>query len=261
MAGAFLNQVAVITGASGGLGLALAHALAREGCKVGLLARRRDLLEAAAGALKAEGHAAAFAVADVADRDQVLAAVEELRRRLGPVDLMIANAGVGAPTRLRPFETSHVEKLFRVNVLGLAYCFEAVLPEMLARRRGHLAGVSSLAAYNGLPTHAAYSASKAAVKTLLDGLRRGLYGSGVAVTTVCPGFVRTAMTAEHRFKMPFLLTAEQAARRIVRALRRKVKVYDFPWQTALLMKLMGALPDWLVVRIVGRVMNSPAAEG
>jgi short-subunit dehydrogenase len=258
MAGAFANQVAVITGASSGLGLAVAQALAREGCKVGLIARRRDLLQAAAESI---GTTAAFAVADVTERSQVLAAVEELRRRLGPIDLMIANAGVGSPTRVRAFDTAHVETLMRVNVLGLAYCFEAVLPEMLQRQRGHLVGVSSLAAYNGLPTHSAYSASKAAVKVFLDGLRRGLHGSGVAVTCLVPGFIRTAMTAEHKFKMPFLLTPDQAARRIVRALRRKVQVYDFPWQTALLMKLMGWLPDGWVVPIIQRIMKTPPGEG
>jgi short-subunit dehydrogenase len=261
MAGAFADQVAVITGASSGLGLALSQTLAAEGCKVGLIARRRDLLETAVQDLVSQGSTAAFAAADVAERSQILTAVEDLRRQLGPIDLMIANAGVSAPTRVQAFDTVHVEMLMRVNVLGMAYCFEAVLPEMLQRRQGHLAAVSSLAAYNGLPTHAAYSSSKAAINVFLDGLRRGLYGSGVAVTTICPGFIRTAMTAEHKFRMPWLLGPDEAARRIVRALRRKVKVYDFPWPTAVLMKLMARLPDWLVVRLVNRFMGAPAAEG
>src|SRR5262249_10195608 len=142
MAGVFANQVAVITGASSGLGLAVTQALAQEGCKVGLIARRRDLLETATQTLTSAGHTAAFTVADVAERSEVFSAVEELRRRLGPIDLMIANAGVGSPTRVEAFDTTHVEMLMRVNVLGLAYCFEAVLPEMLARRHGHLVGVS-----------------------------------------------------------------------------------------------------------------------
>jgi short-subunit dehydrogenase len=261
MVSAFANQVAVITGASSGLGLALGQALAAEGCKVGLIARRRDLLEAAVQGLTRTGHTAAFAVADVAERSQILSAIEELRRQLGPIDLMIANAGVGARTSVEAFETIHVEMMMRVNVLGMAYCFEAVLSDMLQRRQGHLAAVSSLAAYNGLPTHAAYSSSKAAINVFLDGLRRGLHGSGVAVTTICPGFIRTAMTADHKFKMPWLLGPDEAARRIVRALRRKVKVYDFPWPTALIMKTINRLPDWLLVPLVRRMMTSPPEEG
>lgn len=255
MAQSFANQVAVITGASDGIGLAVARALAVEGCKVGLIARRRDRLDAAVSELTQAGHTAACAAADVADRGQVLAAFDDLRRQLGPIDLMVGNAGIGSPTRVQQFDSAHVEALFRVNVLGLSYCVEAVLPDMLQRKQGHLAGVSSLAAYNGLPSHSAYSASKAAVKVFLDGLRRALYGSGVAVTAIVPGFIRTAMTAEHKFKMPFLLEPEQAATRIVRALRRKVKVYDFPWQTAMLMKLMNTLPDGLLTRLVNRMMK------
>jgi short-subunit dehydrogenase len=254
MSGAFHDRVAVITGASVGLGLAVAEALAGEGARVGLIARRGELLEANVTRLTQAGHTAHWAVADVGDRSHVQNAIEQLRSRLGPVDLMIANAGLGAPTPIDKFDSAHVESLLRVNVLGLAYCFETVLPEMLQRKTGHLAAVSSLAAYNGLPTHSAYCASKAAVKVFLDGLRRGLYESGVTVTAIVPGFIKTAMTADHKFKMPFLLTPEQAAQRIVRALRRKVKVFDFPWPTAFLMKLLGGLPDWLAIRLIKRFM-------
>src|SRR4029077_16382265 len=135
----------------------------------------------------------------------------------------------GAPTLLESINTTEIEKMFRINTLGVVYSVEAVLPSMLERGRGHLAAVSSQAAYKGLPGESAYCASKAAVNAYLEGLRIQLRGHNVAVTTVCPGFVPTPMTAVNEFKMPFLMEADEAARRIVRALARRRKVYNFPW--------------------------------
>jgi short-subunit dehydrogenase len=253
----FANQVAVVTGASSGIGRALARALAAEGAKVGLIARRKEQLDALAGEIAAAGGTAAAAAADVGDRGQVRDAVEEVRQRLGPVDLMVANAGVGAPTLVDPMNVGDVEKMLRVNVLGVVYAVDAVLPEMLHRGRGHVAAVSSLAAYKGLPGESAYCASKAAVNTFLEGLRIQLRGRGVSVTTVCPGFVLTPMTEINDFDMPWLLQPDQAARRIVRALRRKKAVYNFPWQMSLLMKLTAWLPDWLMARSMQTYNEAP----
>jgi short-subunit dehydrogenase len=252
-----MDQVAVVTGASSGIGQALARVLAEEGWKVGLLARRRENLEELAGAIQRAGGKCEVAAADVGRRDQVLAAFETLRHSLGPIDLLIANAGTGAPTLLEPCNIEQIETMFRVNVLGVVYCIEAVLPEMLARQRGHLAAVSSLAAYKGLPGESAYCASKAALNTYMEGLRIHVRNRGIAVTTICPGFVRTPMTAVNSFKMPFLLEADEAARRIARALRRRVKVYNFPWQMTLIMKLCAWLPDWIVARVMSDYNDEP----
>jgi short-subunit dehydrogenase len=254
---AFANQVAVVTGASSGIGRALAKVLAEEGARVGLIARRREQLEALAQEIAAAGGTAAAAAADVCDRDQVRAAVEEVCGRLGTVDLLIASAGVGAPTLLNPMNVGDVEKMLRVNVLGVVYTIDAVLPEMLRRRQGHLAAVSSLAAYKGLPGESAYCASKAALNTFMEGLRIQLADQGIAVTTLCPGFVQTPMTEINQFEMPWLLTAEQAARRMVKALHRKRKVYCFPWQMTVLMKLTRWLPDWLVARNMASYNEAP----
>ena len=253
----FAGQVAVITGASSGIGWALARALAAEGCKVGLTARRREPLAELAGQIEKAGGSAAFAIADVAEREQAIAAIHDLAARLGPIDLLLANAGVGAPTIVEPFNVGDIEKMFRVNVLGVVYSLEAVLPEMLHRRRGHLAAISSLAAYKGLPGESAYTSSKAAVNVFMDGLRVQLRSKGIAVTTICPGFVQTPMTEPNEFKMPWLLTADEAARRIVRALKRKRKVYNFPWQTALLMKCARWAPDWLLERMMHTYNETP----
>jgi short-subunit dehydrogenase len=254
---AFRDQVAIITGASSGIGWALARTLAAQGCKVGLVARRREQLAELAVQIEKTGGTVAFAVADVAERAQTVSAIGDVAARLGPVDLLIANAGIGAPTTLAPFNVGDIEKMFRVNVLGVVYALEAVLPQMLQRRRGHVAAISSLAAYKGLPGESGYTSSKAAVNVFMDGLRVQLRSQGIAVTTICPGFVKTPMTEVNEFKMPWLLTADEAAQRIVRALERKRKVYNFPWQMALFLRCARWAPDWLVERMMHTYNENP----
>ncbi len=253
----FVNQVAVVTGASSGIGWFLAKRLAAARVKVGLIARRRDQLEKLAAEIQNAGGVAAVASADVGDREHNHQAIREVVDKLGPVDLLVANAGVGAPTNLDPVNITDVEQMFRVNVFGMIYAVEAVLPDMLKRRGGHLAAVSSLAAYKGLPGESAYCASKAAVSTYMEGLRIHLRDKRVAVTTICPGFVKTPMTDVNEFKMPWVLEADEAARRIVAALERRSKVFNFPWQTTFLMKLTRWMPDRMVARHMGPYNENP----
>ncbi len=243
------GQVAIVTGASSGIGFALAKELARGGFKMGLIARRREPLEQLSKEIQLAGGTAESEMADVADRPGLLAAIDRLAERLGPVDLMVANAGSGAPTRIEPMNVPEVEQMIRVNLFGVIYAIEAVLPEMLKRKSGHIAAVSSLAAYKGFPGQSGYCASKAAVKIYMEGLRIQLRGRGIAVTTICPGFVKTPMTASHRFKMPFLMEPEEAARRVARALRRKKKVFNFPWPLERLVKFSYWVPDWIMARV------------
>src|SRR4051794_18659782 len=132
------GPVAIVTGASSGIGRALAVRLGSDGYRVGLIARRRELLDSLVDEIHAAGGTAAAAVADVGDREALRRAVAEIEGRLGPVDVMVANAGFGAPTRLDPLNIDEVELTFRVNLMGVIYSVEAVLPGMLARRRGHL---------------------------------------------------------------------------------------------------------------------------
>jgi short-subunit dehydrogenase len=244
------SRTAIITGASSGIGRALASALVAEGYRVGLLARRAGVLAEVSTELQSRGGTAAVAVADVGHRNEVQRAVDELYTVLGPADLMIANAGVGMPTYLHPVNITDVEEMFRVNFMGVVYAFEAVMPSMLERCSGHLVAISSLAGEKGFPGESAYCASKAAVNTYLEGLRIQLRARGIAVTSVCPGFVRTPMTADNAFAMPFVLEAGEAAKRIVRALRRRRGgVVRFPWQTALLLKLARWAPDTVLARL------------
>jgi short-subunit dehydrogenase len=257
----FANKVALITGASSGIGHAVAKELAAKGCKVGLLARRLDLLEALARDIQAQGGEAAYEPADVTDRGQTVSAIHKLRDKLGPVDLLLANSGLGLPTQVEPLNVDQVVAMVNVNLLGVIYSIEGVLPDMLRRRQGHLAAVSSLAAYKGLPGESAYCATKAAVNTYMEGLRIQLRRRGIAVTTICPGFIKTPMTDVNQFKMPWLMGVEKAAKKIVRALERRKKVYNFPWQTSVLMRMTRWLPDWVIAKFVLKKTEGRAHPG
>lgn len=242
----FANQVAIITGASSGIGWEIAKTLAKRQCIVGVVARRKERLDALVQEIQAVGGKAASATADVSDRAQTVAAIHSLRDQLGPIDLLIANSGVGKQTTLEPINMADIEEMFKVNTMGVVYAIEAVLPDMLKRGKGHLAAISSLASYLGMPGESAYCASKAAVNFYMDGLRIELRTRGVHVTTICPGFIETPMTAANAFDMPWLLKPDVAAEKIVRALERKKKVFNFPWQLTLLIKFATWMPDWVI---------------
>ena len=247
----FADQVTLLTGASSGIGWELAQEMARQGSRMGLMARRQDKLEELRERIRSQGGVAEVAAVDVTDRQAVHAAVAELRAKLGPIDRMIANAGLGNFSRLHPSNVPTQENLLRVNVFGMIYSFEAVVPEMLERHRGHLVGISSLASYKGLPRQSAYCASKAAVNAYLEGLRIEYLLQGIDVTTVCPGFITTPMTAHNPPNMMFLMSAEKAAQKIAGALYRRKKVFNFPWQTRFLLWLSKWAPDRLMVRAMG----------
>ena len=261
MASSLAGKVAVVTGASSGIGWALAKALAAKGCAVGLVARREEPLKMLAGEIAATGAKAAYAVADVSQRESIAAGVASLRTSLGPIDLIIANAGVGKATLLDPVNVTDVENMFRVNTLGVVYTFAAAMPEMLARKTGRVVAVSSLAGYRGLPGESAYCASKAAVNVYMDGLRIHLRGTGVSATTICPGFVKTPMTEMNSFHMPGLMTAEVAAQRMVRAIETGKKVANFPWRLHLMTKLSRWLPDGAMNWVMGDYNEEAKKQG
>ncbi|HVK16914.1 MAG TPA: SDR family NAD(P)-dependent oxidoreductase [Fimbriiglobus sp.] len=256
----FADRTAVITGASSGIGRALAKALAAKGTRVGVTARRGDLLDELVREVRAAGGTIEAAVADVADRAAITAAIRQLEATLGPVDLLIANAGVGLPSGTGPDHVEAVERMVRVNLLGVVYAFDAAMGGMLTRKSGHLVAVSSMAAYKGLPGSAGYCASKAAVNAYCEGLRIELRSRGVAVTCVCPGFIDTPMTATNPKPMPFLMTPDEAARRIVGALRRMPAVYNFPWPMRGLMWLSKWVPDWYIARQVPAERRTPSVS-
>jgi short-subunit dehydrogenase len=251
------DRVALVTGASSGIGKALSLRLAREGCRVGLVARRRELLDEIAGQIRSAGGVATVAPANVAVRDEVQVAAKAIGETLGPVDLLVANAGVGTPTLLDPLNTPDVERMFQVNVMGVIYCIEAVLPEMLKRKQGHILAVSSIAAFKGLPGESAYCATKAAINTYLEGLRIQLREQNIAVTVACPGFVKTPMTDVNQFRMPFLIDADRAADYLVYAIRKRKKIYRFPRGMSWLMRITNLLPDWAIARVMRDYNENP----
>ena len=188
---------------------------------------------------------------DVRDRDAVLAALREVEIALGPVDLLVANAGVGLPVSARRWDGRRVAEVFAVNVAGPAHAIEAVLPGMLERGTGRIVGIADLAGWRAFAGHGAYGGSKAALMLLLESLRLELLSTGVGVTTICPGFIRTPMSASNRFKMPFLLEPDDAARRIVNAIAAGRRMHAFPWPLAMAVRLARLLPAAAWDRIAG----------
>jgi short-subunit dehydrogenase len=239
----------LITGASSGIGASLAVRLARHGGHIALLARRRERLDEVAARVRAEGGEPLVVLADVVDRDSVARAYREVVSAQGPVDVAFLNAGVGDATRLAKFDARRVREVFEVNVFGVANWLEALLPDLIARGRGVIAVTSSLVASIGLPGSSVYAASKAAVSTMLESLRIEATRAGLQLTIVEPGFVKSEMTEKNRFKMPFLMEADEAARIIADEVADGSPLVRFPWPMKLAVKLMSELPPALFDRV------------
>jgi NAD(P)-dependent dehydrogenase (short-subunit alcohol dehydrogenase family) len=246
----FQDRTVLITGAASGIGRQLALTLAAEGARVAALDRQGPALDALAADLK--GKLVATAVADVTDPAAVREAVARLEARLGPTDLLIASAGIGLETSATDFRAEDMAAVINVNLLGVVNSIAAVLPGMRERRRGHLAALSSLASYRGLPRMAGYCASKAGVNAVLDSLRVELRPFNITTTTICPGWIRTPMTAPLDIPVPDMMDVAEAARRIVAALRARRAFVAFPAhnvrQVRLLRYLPRALSDWMAYR-------------
>lgn len=240
------GKVAVVTGAASGMGRALCRELANEGVRLGLLDRNADGLATLEVELRERGATCHRAAADVSDRQGVRSALNALAERLGPVDVLVACAGITGATFVDNLDLEQTETILRVNFLGVIYALDAVLPDMLARQSGHIVALASLAGCRGMPFSAAYSASKAALMTYLESLRPALRRRGIAVTTVLPGFVRTPLMANAPIQPQMaMMEPEQAARHILRAIQRRSRVYAFPWSTSLLLRVLRWLPPWL----------------
>ncbi|MFL5318080.1 MAG: SDR family NAD(P)-dependent oxidoreductase [Myxococcaceae bacterium] len=236
---------AIITGASSGLGRGLALWFAKQGVRVFAAARRADKLKSLEDEAKAVGGTVEAVQLDVNDTRQVITKLNELDDQSGGLDLVIANAGLGSETNGKRLKWDVVEQLIQTNVLGAAATLSAVVPKMVERQRGHIVGVSSIAAYRGLPKSAGYSASKAFVMVFLEGLRIDLVPLGIQVTCINPGFVKSEMTEKNKFKMPFILETEDAVERIAQAIVRGDSEFAFPGPLVAASKVMKALPNGL----------------
>ena len=246
------NKAVMITGASSGIGEALALELARRGAKLGLVARRKEVLDEIVAAIGSSSDQVVAIAADVQDRDSMRAAALELHSRFGQVDVLIANAGIGVANDGAELDAEKFATVINVNVIGAANSAAAVLPEMVARGSGQLVVISSLAAYRGLPKSAAYCASKAAVSAMFESLRLDLKPRGIDVTIIHPGFIKTPLTAGRHAKLPWLLEVEDAAKKILGAIEAQKKSYAFPWQLAMIVRAGMFMPvfmyDWISSR-------------
>ena len=192
------------------------------------------------------------------DLEGIREASADFLRRFGPPDLVIANAGVGVGTHGE--DLADIDKLRRVldvNVAGLAATLAAFAPAMRAAGRGTLAGIASVAGFRGLAGNGAYCASKAAAITWMESLRTEMHGSGVSVVCVCPGYIDTPMTRVNRYPMPFLLPADEAARRIARAIAARRRLAVIPWPMAAVSVLLRWMPGWLYDRLAARAPRKP----
>jgi len=247
-----------LTGASSGIGAALAAEFARRGATLALVARRREAIEALAAQLPGRHHVLA---ADVTDKDAVIAAARDFEIARGGADIVVANAGISVGVLTEYYEDLDAfADVLTTNVLAMAYTFHPFIAPMRARGRGTLVGIASVAGIRGLPGSEAYCASKAAVISYCESLRVELRRAGVKVVTIAPGFVRTPLTARNPYKMPFLMEPDAFARRAVDAMLAGVSYRVIPWQMGAVAKLLRLLPNRIFDRAFGNRPYKPRRE-
>ena len=243
------------TGASSGIGAALAKAYSMRGAKLGLVARRSATLQSLADTLPCESLVLS---ADVRDKSSMQEAAAQFTERFGTPDIVIANAGVSHGTATEHSEDlATFEEVLDINVLGMVRTFQPFIASMRLAKRGKLVGVASVAGFRGLPGSSAYSASKAAAISYLESLRVELRGSGVSVTTLCPGYIATPMTARNPYRMPFMMVAEQAAKKMILAIDSKQDFAVMPWQMAIVGRIMRNLPNRLYDTLAAKSGRKP----
>jgi len=250
------DKVVLITGASSGIGRGLALELARRGAKLGLVARRKEVLDELITEIRANsntGNSSVLAISgDVQDAESMRGATEQLTSRFGKIDVLIANAGIGGNDDPARLDAAKFANVINTNVIGVSNSVAAVVPDMVKRSSGQLVVISSLAAYRGLPKSAAYCASKAAVSAMFESLRLDLKPLGIDVTIIHPGFIKTPLTAGRQAKLPWFLELEPAVKKMVSAIEKRKKSYAFPWQLAMVVRSGMVMPtamyDWIATR-------------
>jgi short-subunit dehydrogenase len=247
------NKVVLITGASSGIGRALAVELARRGARLGLVARRAEVLNEIVSELgSANGVKAMAFPADVQDAQSMRQAARRLISEFGCIDVLVANAGVGVTNSGTEFDAAKFASVIDVNMIGAANSVAAVLPEMVEHGSGQLVAISSLAAYRGLPKSAAYCASKAGLSAMFESLRLDVAPRGISVTIIHPGFIKTPLTAGRQARLPWLMEVGDAVNKMIWAIEKRKKSYAFPWQLATIVRAGMVMPnfmyDWISSR-------------
>jgi len=240
----FTNKTILLTGASSGIGKALAQKLAMIDCTLILAARRIYLIEEYLSNLNNKKAGIIIVSCDVADKNSVSESMIKIKSKIkNNIDIAILNAGTSYRTDITEFNSKHAEEIFGVNVMGIVYWIEQLLPQMMNRKNGMIVGTSSLADSRGHAKSEFYCASKAAVTKILEGLRVELHPYNVKVITVKPGFVKTPMTDKNKFKMPFIMPPEKAADIIIRGIEKEKPIIAFPPVLTFASWLGGILPS------------------
>jgi hypothetical protein len=248
-----------ITGASSGIGESLARHYAKRGAQLGLVARRVDFLEKLADEMTPRP--VVYAI-DVRDAAALKAAAADFIARFGVPDIVIANAGVsrGTLTEIED-DLAAFQEVFDINVMGMVKTFHPFVEPMKHARHGTLVGIASVAGFRGIPGGGAYSASKAAAIRYCESLRVELRGTGVSVVTICPGYIKTPMTAVNKFKMPFLIDVDEAVVRFARAIDARTSFTVIPWTMGVAARILRLVPNWLYDRVFTRMPRKPRKAG
>lgn len=255
------EQVVIVTGAASGIGQELCRLFARRGARIGLVDRDKSKLEAFADELRQAGVPCATAAVDVRQREQVHDAVRQIVGALGPADILIPCAGICRASTVDDLKISELEEIVGINFMGMVYVIEAVLPSMLERNSGQIAGISSMAGVRGIPFEPAYSASKAAVGAYLESLRCELRPRGITITTVFPGYVQTPLLDEINGMMGAdmsggkAFTPNAAAARIMEGLERRSSYIYFPRPLGLSVRLSRLMPPRMYDRVMRRMFS------
>ena len=247
----------VITGASSGIGKALALQFAKAGSSLVLLARRIEELEIIAKEVSKYHVIVKIYKCDVSNKDEVEKVFVHIKKFFSSIDILVLNAGVSFRTDVRKDESAKAVQTFAVNVLGMIFCANQVIPDFIQAKKGMIVGVSSLAESRGFPRSGFYCASKAAASTYLESLRIELQKYNIKVLTVKPGFVKTPMTDKNEFDMPFIIPVEKAVKIIIEGIKKEKKIIQFTFGAVLGIKIMKIMPNWLFDRLSKQQLKKP----
>ncbi len=242
----------LITGASSGIGYAVAERLSGENCRIAVLARRTDIINKFAEKYSTGTNMILPVHCDISKKEEVHRACDLVIDKLGKIDIAILNAGTSSRLDVEDFSADIGEEVLSVNLTGKFYFLEKLIPYFIKKKSGMIVGISSLADARGFPRSAFYNASKAAFTKLLESIRIELKNYGIQVITVRPGFVRTPMTDKNEFHMPFLMDVDRAADIIIKGIKKEKRLIQFPFMTAFSTKIIELMPDPLFEYFTGK---------